>query len=172
MKMSKMILHDPFGYSKHKLWPKQGLGVKLAIWLLTTKSQELLWFPCVQVACDIPLESSQQMLQLFFRPHLNRRSAHKVMGLKNHGNPNFKNFKTPNLGVPGLKRHLGAGFVTRQREYYKVVAPPKSGPWWVLWVRICPWLVHAPKMLQLCINQLIVWFVQIHANNWLACHSS
>jgi len=24
--------HDPFGHLKHKLWPKEGLGVKLQIW--------------------------------------------------------------------------------------------------------------------------------------------
>jgi len=24
--MSKMVSHDPFGYLKHKLWPKKGLG--------------------------------------------------------------------------------------------------------------------------------------------------
>jgi hypothetical protein len=29
--MSKMGLHDLFGHSKHKLWPKEGPGVKLAI---------------------------------------------------------------------------------------------------------------------------------------------
>jgi hypothetical protein len=29
--MSKMGLHDPFGHFKHKLWPKEGLGVKLTI---------------------------------------------------------------------------------------------------------------------------------------------
>jgi hypothetical protein len=29
--MSKMGSHDPFGYFKHKLWPKEGPGVKLAI---------------------------------------------------------------------------------------------------------------------------------------------
>ncbi len=29
--MSKMGSHDPFGYLKHKLWPKEGLRVKLAI---------------------------------------------------------------------------------------------------------------------------------------------
>jgi len=29
--MSKMGLHDPFGHLKHKLWPKEGPGVKLAI---------------------------------------------------------------------------------------------------------------------------------------------
>jgi hypothetical protein len=56
--MSKMGSHDPFGHLKHKLWPKKGLGVKLSILLMTSKSQELPGFPCVQVACNIPLESS------------------------------------------------------------------------------------------------------------------
>jgi len=35
-----MILHDPFEYLKHKLWSKEGLEVKVPIWLPTTKSQE------------------------------------------------------------------------------------------------------------------------------------
>jgi hypothetical protein len=29
--MFKMGLHDPFGYLKHKLWPKVGPGVELSI---------------------------------------------------------------------------------------------------------------------------------------------
>jgi len=29
--MLKMGLHDPFGYLKHKLWPQEGMGVKLTI---------------------------------------------------------------------------------------------------------------------------------------------
>jgi hypothetical protein len=29
--MSKMGSHDPFGHLKHKLWPKEGLEVKLAV---------------------------------------------------------------------------------------------------------------------------------------------
>jgi len=29
--MSKMGSHDPFGHLKHKLWPKEGPEVKLAI---------------------------------------------------------------------------------------------------------------------------------------------
>jgi hypothetical protein len=40
--------------------------------------------------------------------------------------------------------------------FKKVVASPKSGPWWVLWVRGCPWLVLAPKVLQLCTNHLML----------------
>jgi hypothetical protein len=29
--MSEMGLHDPFGHLKHKLWSKEGPGVKLVI---------------------------------------------------------------------------------------------------------------------------------------------
>ncbi len=65
------------------------------------------------------------------------------------------------LGSPGTKRHLGAGPVARHRIYYKGEGGgfPKFGLWWVLWIHVCSWLVHAPKGFQLCINQLIAWFV-------------
>ncbi len=43
----KTCLHDPFGHLKHKLWSKEGLRVKLSIWLLTTKRWESPWFPYV-----------------------------------------------------------------------------------------------------------------------------
>jgi hypothetical protein len=92
--MSKMGSHDPFGHLQHKLWPKERLGVKLAVWLSTTESQESIRFPCVQVACDTPLESSQQGLHLQFRLHPNRRFAEKVMNPQSCGSPNFSNFRT------------------------------------------------------------------------------
>jgi hypothetical protein len=88
--MCKMGSHDPFGHPKHKLWPKERLGVKLAIWLPTIKSQELPRFPCVHMAW--PLESSQQGLQLCFRPHLNWNFAHKIMGPQSCESPNFGNY--------------------------------------------------------------------------------
>jgi len=109
--MFKMGLHDLVGHLKHNLWPKEGLGVKLVVWLPTTKSQELTQFPCVKVACDIPLESSWQGLQLCFRLHLNQRSAHKVMGPQSCESPNFVNF--------GTKCHLDVDLVERHRVYYK-----------------------------------------------------
>jgi len=34
----KWAQNDPFRHLKHKLWPKEGLGVKLAVCLPTTKS--------------------------------------------------------------------------------------------------------------------------------------
>jgi hypothetical protein len=138
--MSKMSSHDPFGHLKHKLWPKEGLQVKLAIWLLTIKSQESTWFLCMQVTWNIPLKSSQRGLQLCFRPHLNRRSAHKVRG--------------PQLGNLRTKCHLDVCLMERHRIYYKGEGGgfPKSGPWWVLLIWVCLWLVLTPKMLKLCTN--------------------
>jgi hypothetical protein len=43
------------------------------------------------------------------------------------------------LGSPGTKSHLDVGLMERCRVYYKggkVVASPKSGPWWVLCVYV------------------------------------
>ncbi len=83
------------GFLKHKLWPKEGLGVKLSIWLRTIKSQESPWCACAQVACHILLEIFLWGLQLCFRPHLNWRFARKVMGLQSRRRFNFWNFRTP-----------------------------------------------------------------------------
>jgi hypothetical protein len=136
-----MNSHIPFEYLKHKLWPKKRWGVNLSIWLPNTKSQELLWLTCVQVVCHISLEISQQGLQFFFRPHLNKRCAQKVMSLQSRGSPNFKNFKTSNLGVP-RQNDICVQLLwlsTKNIIRGKVVASPKFGLWRVLWVHVCPW---------------------------------
>ncbi len=64
------------------------------------------------------------------------------------------------LGSPGTKCHLDVGFMKRHIVSIKgkVVASPKFEPWWVLWIRVCLWLVLAPKVFKLCTNQLVVWF--------------
>jgi hypothetical protein len=54
----------------------------------------------------------------------------------------------------------------------KVVASPKSGQLWVLWIRVCSWLVLAPKVLRLCTNQLFVWFHVVSCEWLIPCHSS
>jgi len=111
--MSKMGSHDPFGQLKHELWPKEQPWIKLTIWLLATKSRESPRFPCMQVTCDIPLESFQWGLQLYFIFNLNQRFSHKVVG-------------DLILGISGLslrsletKWHLGASLVARHKEHYK-----------------------------------------------------
>jgi len=143
--------HDPFGHLKHKLWPKEGSGVKLAISLSTTKSWESPRFPCMQVSCHILLESFRWGLQLFFRPHFNRRFIHKVMG------PQLWGFRDSHLGVLGqndiwvLVLWPGIEYTIRG----KVVASPKFGPWWIMWVRVCSWLVRAPKGSNYALTNLL-----------------
>ncbi len=92
--MFKMGLHRPFGHMKHKLWPKERLGVKLVVWLLTTKSRELIKFHGMQVACDIPLESSWQGLQISYSIHCNWRSSLQVMRPQSCKSPICGNFGT------------------------------------------------------------------------------
>jgi hypothetical protein len=164
--MSKMGSHDPFEHLKHKLWPKEGLGIKLVVWFPPTKSWESTWFPYVQVACNISFKISQQGLQFCIRSYLNRRSTHKVMGPKVAGVPTLRISGFP-FGSPRTKYHLDVGLMERRRVYCKGEGDgfPKSEPWWVLWVRVCLWLVLALKVFKLCTNQLIVWFVQIHVSH-------
>jgi hypothetical protein len=150
--MSKMGSYHPFGHLKHELWPKEGLKVKLAIWLPTNKSQESTQFPCMQMAYDISLKSSRQGLQLCFRPHLNQRSTRKIMGPQSRESPNFGNFVLRQNDIWMWASWRGTKYTIKG----KVVVSPKSGPWWVLWVRVCMWLILTPKVLKLCTNQLVV----------------
>jgi len=168
-------LHHPFGHLKHELWPKERPEVKLAIWLPTTKSQELTQFPYVQIECDIPLKSFQQGIQLYFKPHFNRRSARKVMGPKAPKSQESQlwEFQDSHLGVSRQKAiWMWAPWATTKytiRE--EVVASPKCKLWWALWVQVCPWFILAPKVLKLCTNHLVLVLCR---SMWVvdACHSS
>jgi hypothetical protein len=52
----------------------------------------------------------------------------------------------------------------------KVAASPKFGPWWVLWVRVCPWLVCAPKCSNYTLTNLLfglcksTWVIDLLVN--------
>jgi hypothetical protein len=52
----------------------------------------------------------------------------------------------------------------------KVVASLKSRPWWVLWVRVCPWLVCAPKCSNYALTNLLFglckskWVIELLIN--------
>jgi hypothetical protein len=95
VKMSKMASHEPFGHLQPKLWAKEGPGVKLAVWLPTTKSQESTQIWRQQVNCNMALESSQGGLQVWFRPCPDRRLGREVMIAQSLGSPNRDNFRTP-----------------------------------------------------------------------------
>jgi len=93
--MSKMASHEPFGHLQPKLWAKEGLGVKLAVWLPTTKSRESTSSRCLQKECDRALESSLRELQLWLRSHSNKRSELGDMSSQSPRSPTWDSFGTP-----------------------------------------------------------------------------
>jgi hypothetical protein len=134
--MSKMGLHDPFEVLKHKLWPKEGPGIKVAIWLPTIKSQESPNFLMWRWRVIYRWKTLHKGYNFASCLTPNRRSAHKVMGLHSYMSPNFGNFGTltwesqnSHLRVPGqndiwvLASWLGIKNTIRG----KVVASPNPG---------------------------------------------
>jgi hypothetical protein len=81
------------------------------------------------------------------------------------------------LGVPTweleTKWHLDVGPVARHRKYYKGEGDDFPQVQAVVnFVSPCLFVTRlCTKSFQLCINQLIVWFVQVSVNNWHACYS-
>jgi hypothetical protein len=127
--MSKMGSHDSFGHLKHKLWPKERPGVKLAVWLPTTKSRESTRFTSLQAMCHISLESSRRGLQLCFRLHCDRRSTEEVMRPQSPGSPCWRDFGTPTRESQERKA-IWMQAPWRVTEYTirgKVVASPSPG---------------------------------------------
>jgi hypothetical protein len=159
--MSKMGLHDPFGYLKHKLWPKERSGVKFAVLDSTIKNKKSPWFSLYTTYCSKALDEGYN----FALDLTSIKGLHTKLWAPKLKESQFREFWDSNLGV---------GPVAKHKEYYKGEGGgfPKSGPWWVLWIHVSSWFIRAPKMLQLCINQLIVWFMQVCVNNWPAYHSS
>ncbi len=123
--MSKITSHEPFGHLQHKLWSKEGPGVKLAVWLPTTKSRELTQSRCVKVECDTSLERSWGELQVCFRPHPNQRSELGVMSSQSPGNPNWDSFGTP----PWESRDKKPFGCRSRGQTQKILY---GGRWWLL----------------------------------------
>jgi len=165
--MSKMGLHRSFGHLKHKLWPKEGPGVKLAIWLLTTKSWEstwsLAWRWCATYRWKVLNKGYSFASDLIYIGGL----LAKLCGLKVVGVPTLAISGLP-LGSLGTKSHLDVGHVGSHIVYYK----GEGGGFPQVWAVVslvcsnCPWLVLALKVPQPCINHFVlvlcrsVWVVE------------
>jgi hypothetical protein len=108
--------HDPLEHLKHKLWPKEGPGVKLLIWLLTTKSQESPQFPCVRWCAkyrwkDLHKGYNFTSRLISIRGLTAKLWAPKVAGVLIVGISGLA------LGNPGTKWHLGVGPMASVRNY-------------------------------------------------------
>ncbi len=158
-----MALHEPFEHLQPKLWAKEGPGVKpvikLAVWLPTTKSQELTRIRRWQVECNTTLESSRRGLQVWFRPRLDQRSRREVMVVQSPGNPSRDSFGTP-LWESRDKKPFGCSL---RRQTQRILY---GGRWWLppSWGRgessesNCPWLVPTPKGVPKC-ELILLWLV-------------
>jgi hypothetical protein len=160
-----MGFHDPFRHLKHKLCPKKG---RESNWQFDSR----------------PLKVGNQLDFLAFRWHatyswklfkegynfaldlISIRGLHtKLWAPKSQGSQLWE-FRE--MGVLG-QNAIWIWALWRGTKYTirgKVVVAPKSRLWWILWVQVCTWLVLAPKVLKLCSNQLVVWFVDLRVSNW------
>jgi hypothetical protein len=142
--MSKMASHEPFGHPQPKLWAKEWPGVKLAIWLPTTKSRESTSSRRLQQECDMALEISWRELQLWFKPRPHPSSGREVMNAQSPGSPNRDSFGI-HFGSPGKKSHLDVAFARSCREgggFPRV---------WAVMSQVSPsrrWLVPTPERVQ------------------------
>jgi hypothetical protein len=157
--MSKMGSHCSFEHLKHKLWPKERPGVKVAVWLLTTKFGN-------QPLFDIRFESatwSWKALDESYNFALDRVAiglcsqeiwASKVLGLQPGTISGLQ------LESLGKNNHLDVVSAASCRVYYKGEGGGFPQVWAVVSL-VCPcclWLVLVPRVLQLCTNHF-VWVV-------------
>jgi hypothetical protein len=112
-----MASYEPFGHLQHKLWSKKRPGVKLAVWLPTTKSRESTRFRCMQVKCDMPLKISQGELQLWLDLILIRVWGEKLWAPKVLG-VQTKTISRLHLESPEKNSHLDASAAESCKEYY------------------------------------------------------
>jgi hypothetical protein len=136
--MSKMASHEPFGHLQPKLWAKEGPGVKVAVWLPTTKSRESTCSRHALRECDMALESSLWGLQLWFRPRPDRRSGRGAMKSQSTGTPTRDSFGTP-LWESRDKKPFECplrGVTQSILEGVRWWLTLESRPWWVLCVQV------------------------------------
>jgi hypothetical protein len=104
------------------------------------------------MACDILLKSSQQGLYFCFKSQL------KVC-TQNYGPPKSQEsqlweFWDSHLGIGGQNDiwALVPWLSTKYNIRGKVVVSPKFRSWWILWVRVYPRFIRAPK----CYNYALI----------------
>jgi hypothetical protein len=112
-----MHSHWRFGHLQPKLWAKEGPGVKLGVWLPTTKSRESTSSRRPIWACDMALERSRRGLQLWFRPRRDPTLQSGVMAVQSFGSP-AGTISGLHFGSPGNLCHSDVASATSRREYY------------------------------------------------------
>jgi hypothetical protein len=146
---------------------KKRLGVKLAIWLSTTKSQESIRFLSVEPACKYHWKAFNKGYN-FYLDLIAIEGLHAKLWAPKIAGVLVVEILGLSLGSPGTKCHLDVAPMERCKVYYK----GEGGGFPQIQVMVslvslnCPWLVLTPKVLQLCTNHLVlvlckfVWIVE------------
>jgi hypothetical protein len=152
--MSKMGSHVPFGHFKHKLWPKKRLKINLTIWLSTTKSPESPWFPYVWHTIGKLSMKATTLAKTSFQSEVYTQSY----GPPKLWESELWEFRNSHLGIPG-QNDIWVPVPWPNIKYTirgEVVASPKSKPWWILWIYVCPWFIYAPKCSSYALTNLLL----------------
>jgi len=178
--MSKMGLHDPFKFLNISYGQKKGWESNCQFDFRPLKVKNRPNFLVCRWRATYGWKAFNKGYN-FASGLISIGGLHTKLWLSKLRKSQFREFRDSHLGVLGqnviwvMAPWPGSKYIIRG----KVVASPKSEPWWVLWIRVCPWLIHArpwfilaPKVLQLCTNQLVVWFIQFRVSNWIVCQSS
>jgi hypothetical protein len=161
-----MPSHWQLGHLQPKLWAKEGPGVKLPVWLPTTKSRESTSSRRPIWVCDMALERSRRGLQVWFRRRRNPTLQSGVMAVQSSGSP-VETISGLHFGSPGNLCNLDVVSTTSCREYYReygggILPSPGHG---VSCGPKCPWLVPTPKGVPEC--ELTTWVVCFDAYSCL-----
>jgi hypothetical protein len=145
-----MASHWQFGHLKPKLWAKEGPGVKLAVWLPTTKSRESTSSRRHLEKCDTAFESSRRELQHWFKIRPDPSSARGVMVVQSFGSP-AGTLSGLHFGTPFRESQQNVPFGCSLRDQPQRIL--YGGRWWLplslgrgeSCVSKCPWQVPTPK---------------------------
>jgi len=112
-----MASHWQFGHLQPKLWAKERPGVKLTVWLPTTKSRESTSSRRRLGKCDTALESSRRELQHWFKTRPDSSSGRGAMAVQSSGSP-AGTLSGLHFGSSNKMCHSDVASVTSHREYY------------------------------------------------------
>jgi len=167
-----MASHWPFGHLQPKLWAKEGPGVKLTVWLPTTKSRESTSSQRPNWECDMALEISWRELELWFKTRPNPTSGRGAMAVQSPGSPTGTvsglHFRRPNKMC-----HSNVASATSRREYYKGEGGgfPRIRAVVCFVVQSARGLSQHPRVSRKC-ELTILWFVLMQIQAWSTNTSS
>jgi hypothetical protein len=119
--ISKMASHWPFEHLSPKLWAKEGPGVKLVVWLPTTKKSGIDLFPTSEQRVRHGVEKistrATSLVQTLLRSDL-AVGSYKRPKSRDSSRNSFGIISGLQLGSPGKKSHLDVVPEMWRREYY------------------------------------------------------